>query len=101
MSQESPVPTPLPQFPYSTLTNNLVCELGAGTGLPSIYAFVKGAGKVVVTDYPDDDILHSIQENVKKNIPPENVLFEGHHLRERWCTVKGYDWGTDTLELTK
>jgi hypothetical protein len=41
----------------SALTLYVVCELEAGTGLPGLYAFTKGAKKVVLTDYPDNNIL--------------------------------------------
>lgn len=44
-----------------------VLELGAGLGVPSLAAYHNGASLVVVTDYPDADLLDIIQLNVDKN----------------------------------
>jgi len=44
-----------------------VLELGAGLGLPSLAAYHNGAALVVVTDYPDADLLEMLQLNVNKN----------------------------------
>lgn len=44
-----------------------VLELGAGLGLPSLAAYHNGAALVVVTDYPDSDLLEMLQLNVDKN----------------------------------
>lgn len=44
-----------------------VLELGAGLGVPSLAAYHNGAALVVVTDYPDTDLLDIIQLNVDKN----------------------------------
>lgn len=39
-------------------------ELGAGAGLPSLVAAILGAQKVVVTDYPDGDLISNIEHNI-------------------------------------
>jgi len=79
-----------------------VCELGAGSGLPGLYAFLKGAEKVVLTDYPDENILGCLWDNVKRNIDERNVLSDGaRKLDARWCTVDGYEWGKDTDALKR
>ena len=39
-------------------------ELGAGAGLPSLVAAILGARKVVVTDYPDPDLIVNLEHNV-------------------------------------
>lgn len=44
-----------------------VLELGAGAGLPSIVAAALGARRVVVTDYPDPDIVETMERNVEEN----------------------------------
>lgn len=41
-----------------------VLELGAGAGLPSIAAAIWGAKNVVVTDYPDEDMVENMKINV-------------------------------------
>jgi nicotinamide N-methyltransferase len=39
-------------------------ELGAGAGLPGIVSAIKGASTVVVTDYPDPDLIENITHNI-------------------------------------
>lgn len=41
-----------------------VLELGAGAGLPSLVAAVLGAQNVVVTDYPDADLISNLEHNI-------------------------------------
>ncbi|MCJ1224556.1 nicotinamide n-methyltransferase [Toensbergia leucococca] len=61
-----------------------VLELGAGAGLPSLVAAILGAQNVVVTDYPDEDLIQNLSLNIA-NCPyirtPPNI------------TAKGYLWG--------
>lgn len=47
------------------LRDRNVLELGAGAGLPGIVSAINGASKVVVTDYPDPDLIDNIAHNVK------------------------------------
>lgn len=44
-----------------------VLELGAGAGLPGLVAGVLAARRVVITDYPDEDLVANLKWNVKKN----------------------------------
>ncbi|KAI9319669.1 S-adenosyl-L-methionine-dependent methyltransferase [Dichotomocladium elegans] len=64
-----------------------VLELGAGGALPSLMAAVNGAAKVVVTDYPDKELIDNIQYNVNANHMPNTI------------SVQGYVWGTSTCAL--
>jgi nicotinamide N-methyltransferase len=67
-----------------------ILELGAGGALPSLVAARNGAAKVVVTDYPDTELIENIQYNVDHNISApqkSNVI------------VDGYVWGTATDTL--
>lgn len=41
-----------------------VLELGAGGGLPSLVCALNGAAQVVVTDYPDADLIENLRYNV-------------------------------------
>ncbi|KAJ7594107.1 nicotinamide N-methyltransferase [Mycena floridula] len=41
-----------------------VLELGAGGALPSIVAAKNGAAKVVITDYPDRQLIENIEHNI-------------------------------------
>ncbi|KAF8501202.1 nicotinamide N-methyltransferase [Gautieria morchelliformis] len=61
-----------------------VLELGAGAGLPSLVAALCGARKVMLTDYPDEQLLENLKINVENNIPSE--------IR-RGVQVQGYVWG--------
>ena len=79
-----------------------VLELGAGAGLPSLASAVHGASKVVVTDYPDADLVANLRYNVehcgllqnKENIAAEGYLWGNsveslqHHIGSE---VKGFD----------
>ncbi|KAF2644077.1 hypothetical protein P280DRAFT_477506 [Massarina eburnea CBS 473.64] len=69
-----------------------VLELGAGGGLPSLICALNGAARVVVTDYPDVDLV----ENLRYNI--------GHCdlLPDRGTVVaEGYLWGAPVEDVTK
>lgn len=51
-----------------------VLELGSGLGVPSIVAHQHGARVVVVTDYPDNDLMDILAKNVDANVfPPPQV----------------------------
>ena len=39
-------------------------ELGAGSGLPSLVCAINDAEQVVVTDYPDTDLVENLRYNV-------------------------------------
>ena len=72
--------------------NKSVLELGAGAGLPSLICGINGARAVVVTDYPDSDLIENLALNVKgcKSLP---VMSKVH--------AAGYLWGADTAELQR
>ncbi|KAG6816372.1 hypothetical protein H0H87_006645 [Tephrocybe sp. NHM501043] len=61
-----------------------ILELGAGGALPSILAVKTGARKVVITDYPDDNLVRNIVHNVEANVPSA--------IHDR-VSVQGYIWG--------
>ncbi|KAF9224025.1 hypothetical protein BS17DRAFT_780362 [Gyrodon lividus] len=65
-----------------------VLELGAGAGLPSILVgSVYQRVSVTVSDYPDDNLIRTLSENVRRN-----------KVSER-CRVVPYQWGTDITML--
>jgi len=47
------------------LNGRNVLELGAGAGLPGIVSAIQGASTVVVTDYPDSDLIENIAHNIE------------------------------------
>ncbi|MCJ1234998.1 nicotinamide n-methyltransferase [Varicellaria rhodocarpa] len=62
-----------------------ILELGAGAGLPGIVCASLGAKKVVVTDYPDQDLIDNIQYNIDH--------YELAHSHGTDISVEGYLWG--------
>lgn len=66
-----------------------VLELGAGAGLPSILlaSMYQKDVSVIVSDYPDDRLIRTLSDNVRRN-----------RVSER-CRVVPYAWGTDTGPL--
>lgn len=69
-----------------------VLELGAGAGLPSLVCALYGAKAVVVTDYPDADLVENIRFNVSHSITPSTATN---------VHAEGYLWGADTAHLTR
>ena len=65
-------------------------ELGAGAGLPSLVAAMYGATTVVVTDYPDADLI----ENLEYNIQHCDALSSLSKI-----VARGYVWGASTEDL--
>ncbi|KAJ7613775.1 hypothetical protein DFH06DRAFT_1274557 [Mycena polygramma] len=70
-----------------------VLELGAGCALPSLLLSTLGTPPttIVVTDYPDPDILENLVRNVQRN---KSMVVPG-------CTLYscGYEWGADVAPL--
>ncbi|KAJ2078933.1 Protein N-terminal and lysine N-methyltransferase efm7 [Coemansia sp. RSA 988] len=69
------------------VANKSVLELGAAGALPSLVAALNGANRVVITDYPDPDLLANIRRNVELNIP--------ERLADGSVIVAGYLWGNE------
>jgi nicotinamide N-methyltransferase len=71
-----------------------ILELGAGAGLPSLICAALGAKKVVVTDYPDPDLVANLCVNV------DNFLAgEGQKRPKESIVAEGYCWGADAAPL--
>ncbi|KAL6715526.1 Protein N-terminal and lysine N-methyltransferase efm7 [Lecanora helva] len=68
-----------------------VLELGAGAGLPSLVAGICGARNVVVTDYPDAELIENLEHNVK--------ISRSAGLDTRSIIARGYLWGTSIQPL--
>lgn len=66
-------------------------ELGAGAGLPSLICAARGARQVVVTDYPDTNLIQNLQYNIDHcDMIPSQVSI----------VATGYLWGNDAGKLT-
>lgn len=79
----------------SVVKDKTVLELGAGAGLPSLVCSVLGARKVIVTDYPDPDLV----ENLWYNIEHCELLTQHADRKENSITAQGYTWGADPTHL--
>ncbi|KAL2112198.1 hypothetical protein VUR80DRAFT_8358 [Thermomyces stellatus] len=69
-----------------------VLEIGAASGLPSLVCGALGSKRVMVTDFPDIDLI----QNMQKNVDGLEESVEGTEGRVR---VKGYTWGADVSPL--
>ncbi|KAF9003041.1 hypothetical protein BDQ17DRAFT_1399955 [Cyathus striatus] len=73
-----------------------VLELGAAGALPSLVTAKNGAehasfsNNVVITDYPDADLVNNINFNIERNIPSS---------RRAAISVLGYIWGRPVQPL--
>ncbi|WWC63366.1 uncharacterized protein I303_105966 [Kwoniella dejecticola CBS 10117] len=74
----------------SLVKGKKVLELGAGAALPSIVCALAGSDDVVITDYPDTDLVENMRFNVDVNVPGD--------LRGK-VDVVGHLWGHDVKHL--
>ncbi|KAK7753632.1 Protein N-terminal and lysine N-methyltransferase efm7 [Diatrype stigma] len=73
-----------------------VLEVGAGAGLPSLVCAILGARKVVVTDYPDPDLVENMQKNI---LECELIPTAGDSPEDCVIVADGYVWGADPAHL--
>ncbi|KAJ2630857.1 Protein N-terminal and lysine N-methyltransferase efm7, partial [Coemansia sp. RSA 1694] len=71
-----------------------VLELGAAGALPSLVSACNGASRVVITDYPDHDLVENIRRNVHANIPEDKVA-------RGLVAVEGFKWGYDIEKIAQ
>ena len=74
----------------SLIHGKTILELGAGAGLPSLVSAIHGAKHVVVTDYPDADLV----ENLQWNVDHCALLPQARNIE-----AKGYLWGAETDKI--
>ncbi|KAH8147502.1 uncharacterized protein LAJ45_08329 [Morchella importuna] len=77
----------LEEHASTLIASKRILELGAGAGLPSLVCALRGAASVVVTDYPDPDLVSNLRTNIAAVGAPPNIV------------VEGYIWGRDAGEL--
>lgn len=80
----------LEEVAQTVVKDKCVLELGAGAGLPSIICALRGARKVVVTDYPDPELI----ENLQYNIDHCQALTDRSVIQ-----AEGYLWGNPSDRL--
>lgn len=92
-----------------------VLELGAGAGLPSLVSAVLGAKRVIMTDYPDVDIVQTMWRNIDEcdliprtssSTATHNGGDDDHHHHQDdqdedqdVIRAKGFVWGADPTPL--
>jgi EEF1A N-terminal glycine/lysine methyltransferase len=79
------------------IESKTVLELGAGAGLPGLVCAILGAKAVVVTDYPDPDLIENLQYNIE-HCQAANKAMDQVDIKNR-ITAKGYLWGADPSPL--
>jgi nicotinamide N-methyltransferase len=77
----------------SLIEAKTILELGAGAGLPSLVCAVLAARKVVVTDYPDPELVANLWVNI------ENLSLPETESEEKRIVAEGYCWGADATPL--
>ncbi len=81
----------------SLIKGKTVLELGAGAGLPSLVCATLGAKTVVVTDFPDPDLIENIRFNIEHCQEP---IVEGQEVDiKSVAAVEGYLWGATPAHL--
>lgn len=72
-------------------TGKTILELGAGAGLPSLVGAILGARKVVVTDYPDAELIDNLLQNIATcALLPQPATA---------VVAEGYRWGASTRHI--
>jgi EEF1A N-terminal glycine/lysine methyltransferase len=81
----------------SLIKGKTVLELGAGAGLPSLVCAILGAKTVVVTDFPDPDLIENIRYNIEHCQEPTVV---GDEIDIKTvASAEGYLWGANPTHL--
>jgi EEF1A N-terminal glycine/lysine methyltransferase len=80
----------------SLIANKTVLELGAGAGLPSLVCGVLGAKKVIVSDYPDPDLVKNLWRNIDGYYAS---IAEEAGKEEKRIVAEGFCWGADASPL--
>ncbi|KAH4122884.1 protein N-terminal and lysine N-methyltransferase EFM7 [Parastagonospora nodorum] len=73
--------TYLEQHAATLVEGKTVLELGAGAGLPSLVCALNGAWRVVVTDYPDAELIDNLWYNINhcELLPtPPSIVAQGY-----------------------
>ncbi|CDM28294.1 hypothetical protein DTO013E5_3807 [Penicillium roqueforti] len=77
------------------IRNKDVLEIGAAAGVPSIVSAIQGARTVVLTDYPDPDLV----QNMKHNAELAASAIPAREDGKPRLHVDGYKWGSDVSPL--
>ena len=83
----------------SRVKNKNVLELGAAAGLPSLVAGIMGARKVVMTDFPDPDLVANMQRNIDEECDKGQWCEGQELLLGQRIDAMGFVWGGDPEPL--
>lgn len=84
----------------SLVQGRTVLELGAGAGLPSLVAASLGARRVVVTDFPDPELVATMRRNIDEcELIPSASTSHSQGEKEERIVADGYVWGMDPSHL--
>ncbi|CAK7233838.1 Protein N-terminal and lysine N-methyltransferase efm7 [Sporothrix curviconia] len=92
---------------HALIRGKTVLELGAGAGLPGIVCgLVLGARKVVVTDYPDPDLVATMRKNIEEAeaglaSTAGSAALQAAYAGPGTVVADGYVWGGDPVPLLK
>jgi nicotinamide N-methyltransferase len=81
----------------SLIKAKTVLELGSGAGLPSLVCAILGAKTVIVTDFPDPDLIENIWYNIE-HCQESTVVGDPIDIK-KVATAQGYLWGADPAPL--
>ncbi|KAI1341219.1 hypothetical protein F5Y15DRAFT_27817 [Xylariaceae sp. FL0016] len=81
---------------FPEVKDKTVLEIGAGAGLPSLVAAILGARRVVVTDFPDPDIVDTMKKNI---LDCRLISASDAELKDLPIVADGFVWGADPTHL--
>lgn len=81
----------------SLLKGKTVLELGAGAGLPSLVCAILGAKTVVVTDFPDPDLIENIRYNIE-HCQDTTSMADRIDIKTV-ARAEGYLWGANPAQI--
>jgi len=83
----------------SLIATHTVLELGAGAGLPSLICALNRAARVVVTDYPDTELIENLRHNIDSVLATGTSSEQGQQRARDVIVAEGYLWGADAAPL--
>jgi len=89
------------------IRNKCTVELGAGTALPSLVCLNQGSSISIITDYPDDGVIHALKETVgwnwecihEKNLQNDYKVKNNNMNLMNRVGVIGHEWGKNTKSV--
>lgn len=83
----------------SLVQGKSVLELGAGAGLPSLVCALYGAKIVIVTDYPDAELIENLKYNIQQTSTSDDDDDDAANNLPGNIEAEGFLWGADPSPL--